>query len=494
MIPMRRYIIVEEHGNLPFPEGTACAEILKSGENSAVGAMQALWGVIVGAVYKACSSAFFIWKETPEWTLSSYQRTIFSIDASPALLGVGYIIGPKFSAFMLSGGALGWWVIIPLIRMFDTGGVPIYPATESIAQMSANDIWANYVRYIGAGAVALGGILSLVRIIPLIGKTLKHGFSEIFSKSSEQQVIPRTQKDIPLTYLLLGSIAVIFTIWIWPDMHLNFLTIVLMTILAFFFVAVTSITVGLIGSSSNPVSGMTITTLLITCLIFLALNWTERVYLIAAITMCCVVNIAICIAGTTSQDLKTGFLLGATPRLQQIGELIAVLFPALMIGSTVYLLNEAYTIGSNKMPAPQATLVALIAKGVLANQLPVTLVVIGAVIAGVMALLRVPVLPFAIGLYLPISLSTAVMVGGIAAFILHTLNPRETASEKGVLMASGFVGGDAVMGVVIAMLTVMGVLNTSDTTLLGNLPSFIIYLALAAFLVITCTKNHKEIG
>ena len=264
---------------------------------------------------------------------------------------------------------------------------------------------------------------------------------------AKKKEVERVDKDIPLSYLLLGSIAVILTLWLIPGFHLNIVTILLLVILGFFFVAVTSITVGLVGSSSSPVSGMTITTLLITCLVFVSLGWTDRIHLIAAITMGAVANVAISMAGTTSQDLKTGFLLGATPRSQQVAEIIGLILPAAAIGFTLYLLNDAYGFGSAKLPAPQATLMSLIAKGVIQKELPLILVLIGAVFGLMVHFMKVPVLPFAIGLYLPISLNTAIMVGGIVCYIVKKTTKSDKATERGVLVSSGLVAGDACMGV-----------------------------------------------
>lgn len=483
MIPMRRYIIVQEHGKLPFPEGTACAEILKSGESSRSKASMAFLGIIVGALHKLCSSAFYFFKEVPTWIIAPFQRTEFSMDCTPALLGVGYLIGPRICGLLLSGGALAWWVLIPLIRLFaaNTNAV-IYPGTVPIMHMSTDEIWSNYIRYIGAGTVAIGGILSLFKIAPLIKKTLHIGFNELFQGVNFKTPLVRTDRDISLRWLIIGSIAIILMLWLFPGLPMNFVTILLLIILGFFFVAVTSLTVGIVGSTSNPVSGMTITTLLIACLIFVALGWTERIYLIAALTMSIVVNVAIALAGTTSQDLKTGYLLGATPKLQQVGEIIGVILPALAIGGTLYLLDAAYGFGSPQMPAPQGTMIALIAKGVMSGDIPFTLVIIGALIGLILELLKLPILPFAIGFYLPLSLSTATMVGGVVALIVKKKERNPAASERGTLGASGFVAGDAVTGVIIALLTVVGIIPASAEGYLPDWASLAIYLMLAIVL------------
>ncbi|MCP5509527.1 MAG: oligopeptide transporter, OPT family [Chlamydiales bacterium] len=478
MIPMRRYIIVKEHGILPFPEGTACAEILKTGEKSLSGAIVAGWGLVIGAAYKLCSSCFYFWNEVVNFVIKPFQSTAFSMDCTPALLGVGYIIGQRISATLFAGGAIAWWVLIPLIKLFGTGTGVINPGTIPVSAMSAEMVWEDYIRYIGAGAVAYGGITSLCRIFPLIIKTVKVGFGELFKGVFTTSHLARTDRDIPMPFLIIGSSLVILFLWLFPGFPMNILTILLLVILGFFFVAVTSITVGLVGSTSNPTSGMIITILLITCIIFVSLGWTERIYLIAAITMGCVASVAVCLAGTTSQDLKTGYILGATPRSQQIAELLGLLLPAAAIGGTLYLLNKAYGLGSAQMPAPQASLMAMIAKGVITGQLPFTLVVAGLLLGFAAHMMHVSVLPFAIGLYLPLSLSTGIMAGGL----VHALIQRTSTPEKiqqGVLAASGLVAGDACMGVIIALLAVLGVIPASKTGMLNDFFSLGLYALLA---------------
>ena len=477
MIPMRRYIIVKEHGKLPFPEGTACAEILKSGERGGGRAVMALMGIGVGALYKVACNGLHLFRETFSWVLPWFEKTKVSIDATPALLGVGYIIGPRIAAVLFAGGAMGWWVLIPLIKMFDLSPDLIYPGTIPVSQMSADDIWSNYIRYMGAGAVATGGLLSLFHIAPIIWKTMHHGVRELFQRKSRGMV--RTDRDISLKWLILGSIAIILTLWLIPDFKMNFLTILLLLILGFFFVAVTSLTVGIVGSTSNPVSGMTITTLLITCLIFVALGWTERFYLLAALMMAIVVNVAICLAGTTSQDLKTGYIVGATPRSQQLAEIIGVLLPALAIGATIYLLNEAFGFGSKELPAPQGTMMALIAKGVMQGNIPFVLVFIGVVIGLILEVLKIPILPFAVGLYLPLSLSTPIMLGGLVSFIVKKYGKKDAVHQRGILAASGLVAGDACMGVILAFLTVSGITAATHTPLLPDFIGIGIFFLLA---------------
>ena len=490
MIPMRRYIIVREHGILPFPEGTACAEILKAGEKKAPNASFSFWGIFVGVVYKLANSALFLWNETVSFTLKKYQNTLITIDCTPALLGVGYIIGPRIAALIFAGSALGWWVLIPLIAKFGTGSAPIFPSDIPIASMSATDIWSYYVRYIGAGAVAIGGLLTLLKIVPVIRKTIVESFRELFHLlQNKPKKLARTDQDISLSYLLLGSIAIILALWLIPGFHLNLVTVTLLTILGFFFVAVTSITVGLVGSSSSPVSGMTLTTLLITCLIFLGLGWTQRAHLAAAITMGAVASIAISMAGTTSQDLKTGFLLGATPRAQQIAEIIGLILPSIAVGLTLYLLNDTYTLGSPKLPAPQATLMALIAQGIIEQQLPIVLVVIGLIFGLMVHLMQVPVLPFAIGLYLPLSLNSAIMVGGALHFIVRKLSKESQILQQGILLSSGLVAGDTCTGVLVALLTALHFIPASHPPWLNDWASLGLFTLLALWALLKTYKG-----
>lgn len=492
MIPMRRYIIVEEHKKLPFPEGTACAEILKAGERSHHTALMALWGVIAGALYKVFSNIIFLWKESFTWIFGFLKKAEFSIDATPALLGVGYIIGPRITGYMFAGGILAWWVIIPLIMEFGLSSTAIYPSDTAISQMSADDIWSNYVRYIGAGCLAVGGLFSLVKIAPLIYRTLHVSVRELFGAAKGREDLPRTEKDISMAWLLIGSLAVILFLWVFPTLPMNLLTIVLLVILGFFFVAVTSLTVGLVGSTSNPVSGMTITTLLITCIIFVLLGWTERVYLISAMTMGCVACCAITMAGTTAQDLKAGYILGATPRSQQIAEILGVIIPSLALGYTIYILNEAYGIGSKIMPAPQATLMSMLVKGVISGDLPYMLVGIGVVLGFVMMILRIPVLAFALGLYLPLSLSTATMVGGLVRAYLNKKSQDASVQEKGILLASGLIGGDAIMGIIIAIAALSGAVPIDKAGLLPDWISFFAFILLGVGLAAFALKKKPH--
>lgn len=483
MIPMRRHFIVHEHGKLPYPEGTACAKILQS-SSAGSKAFLALIGLVIGIIHKLLSGLFFILKEKISWTIPFLQKTEFSMNCIPSLIGVGFIVGPKVCTLLLVGGALSWWVLIPLITITGVG-------SSEIAAMSANDIWVNYVRYIGAGAMTFGGMMNLFRLAPIIGKTLKTSFTELFNPTSHH-LVPRTERDLPLKWLLIGSVLIIFILAVFPGLPITFLTIVLLVILGFFFVAVTSLTVGIVGTTSNPVSGMTITILFVTCIVFVLLGWTERFYLISAITMNLVANVAISLAGTTSQDLKTGFLVGATPKAQQIGEMIGIIIPSIVIGITIYLLNGAYQLGSEALPAPQATMKLLIAKGIMEKSMPVTLFLIGIVIGLALELLKISIMPVALGIYLPLSLTTSMAVGGAVAAWVRRRDNSETVQEQGILAASGLIAGDACTGVVIALFAVMGWISTSKPSIFQNMISLLVYIGIAILLAWITLRNIEK--
>lgn len=474
MIPMRRHFIVHEHGKLPYPEGTACSKILQSSSSSTPKAFLALIGLIIGVIHKLLSGLFFILKEKISWSIPFLQKTEFSMNCIPSLIGVGFIVGPRVCTLLLVGGALSWWVLIPLITITGAG-------SPEITSMSANDIWTNYVRYIGAGAMTLGGVINLLRLAPVIGKTLKTSFSELLNPTSHK-FVPRTERDLPLKWLLIGAVIIILVLAIFPGLPITFLTIVLLVILGFFFVAVTSLTVGIVGTTSNPVSGMTITILFVTCIIFVFLGWTERLYLISALTMNLVANVAISLAGTTSQDLKTGFLVGATPKVQQIGEMIGIIIPSIVIGITIYLLHGAYQLGSEALPAPQATMKLLIAKGIMEKSMPVTLFLIGIVIGLALEMMKISIMPVALGIYLPLSLTTSMAVGGAVSAWVNRRNSSEIVQEQGILAASGLIAGDACTGVIIALFAVMGWVSTSKPAIFQNMVSLLVFIGIAILL------------
>ncbi|PYT09928.1 MAG: oligopeptide transporter, OPT family [Acidobacteria bacterium] len=613
MIPLRRALIVAQHGVLKYPEGTACAEVLKAGaseESKAAASEPAkaearraaaaglregtsartiFTGFGIGLAYKTAMAALKLWKDTPEKIFGApYRAGSISAEISPELLGVGYIIGPRIASVMCAGGVLAYLLLIPLIKFFGEsipGVLP--PGTIPIRDMGPSQIRGAYVLYIGAGAVTAGGIVSLARSLPTIWHGLKEGLRDVGAGRREAVADPhRTEHDLSMKVVLIGSLVLLAAIVAAPQLHMNALGALLIILFGFLFVTVSSRLTGEIGSSSNPISGMTVATLLLTCLIFLAIGWTGRLYYVTALSVGAIVCIAASNGGTTSQDLKTGFLVGSTPRLQQISILIGALASALMLGPILLKLNDAATVyvpivqvapgglaapagsfigaerlagpqgeadknsyavwqksddaggpagkylveastgkavylvdpGINgayktrpdgttvtKFDAPKATLMSYIIKGILDRQLPWGLVLFGVMIAVVLEMSGIPSLAFAVGVYLPLSSSSPIFVGGLVRWLvdrrrrkelMHAdLREEEIAAEgdrsAGVLMASGYIAGGAIAGIVIAFMA--GVLGGLDKRLTDwsaqNNPFFqgptSDFLALLPFAVIT---------
>ncbi|MGI9181265.1 MAG: OPT family oligopeptide transporter [Longimicrobiaceae bacterium] len=461
MIPLRRFLVSREHGNLPFPEGTACAEVQVAGEAGGSKAKLVFLGLGIGALYQFLvhGSAVRLWQQDPEAHLfgateaPGLRKVVVSGDLTPELLGVGFIIGPKIAGVMLAGGLTAWFGLIPLIDLFGTGlAQPLFPETEMlIADMPAAAIWTRYVRYIGAGAVAAGGIITLLKALPLIWESLSVGLRQVGGTAGGGK---RTDEDLPLKGVLAAALVVAAILWLLPFIEVSLVGALLMVVFSFFFVTVSARIVGLIGSSSNPVSGTTIAALLATSLIFLAMHDTGATAHVAVLLVGAVVCISAAIAGDTSQDLKTGFLVGATPWRQQVGELIGIPFAAVAMAFVLKLLHTSYGIGSASLAAPQATLMATVIDGVLTQSLPWGLVFVDASIAVVVELLGVPSLPYAVGLYLPLSLTTPIMAGGIVRGLIERRWRGEALQEKreaGVLFASGLIAGAALLGVLIAV-------------------------------------------
>jgi putative OPT family oligopeptide transporter len=464
MIPLRRYLMVREHGKLPFPEGTACAEVLIAGEKGGSQAKLVGAGLLVGGAYQFLMKGLCLWKEEMVWSFKKFHNAAIGIDATPCLLGVGYIIGPRISAVMLAGGMLGWVVLVPLISFFGSGSPnPILPAADVIGSLDAGGIWKNYIRYIGAGAVALGGMVSLVKCLPVIFSSFGLVVKELSRGRKAQIETKRTDRDLPMSLVVFGAILVVIVMFgaleFW--MHkpgLNLAASAIIVIFGFFFVTVAARIVGIVGSSSCPVSGMTLATLLFATVILVWLGWTGTAGIVAALTVGTVVCIAICMSSDASQDLKTGFLLGGTPWKQQTAEFIGVLAPAVFVGLALLPLRDSIVSGDLK--APQANLVKMVVTGVMENSLPWTLVGLGALIAVVVELLGISSLPFAIGLYLPVSLSTPIIVGGLIYWIVSKLGGKDECKEReqrGILFSSGLVAGDALVGIVVAVLSAVAI-------------------------------------
>ena len=465
MVPLRRFLIVREHGYLPYPEGTACAEVLVASEVGGGKARNVFRGLAVGALMKFLVGWVHAFPDDIHVRIPFLRKGQLGMETSAALFGVGYILGPRIGAIMVGGGLLSWLVIIPLIDWWGTGRVdPLYPETvRTIAEMSPSQIWTRYVRYIGAGAVATGGLITLIRSIPTMIESFRVGARQVKARLADRDATPdiRTDRDLPFAVVGLGVLVVIGVMAFVPQVFDSLQSVpqravaaVLVAISAFFFVTVSSRIVGLVGVTSNPTSGMTIATLLATSGIFLLLGWTDDVGKAGALTIGCVVAIAASIAGDTSQDLKTGFLLGATPYRQQTGELVGVLTSAVFVCLAVILLDQTYGFGTEEIPAPQATLMMLVIEGVLQSSLPWGLVGIGVGIALVAELFRIPSLPFAVGVYLPVSTMVPVFFGGLLRWAAERRAGSEdeaaAARERGVLFGSGLVGGEGLLGVLIA--------------------------------------------
>ncbi|NLH72307.1 MAG: oligopeptide transporter, OPT family [Verrucomicrobia bacterium] len=584
MIPLRRALIVAQHGVLKYPEGTACAEVLKAGasaESKAKSSMASrreasvlgkisdgietnpatiFIGLGIGLVYKALMRLFMLWKEIPEKIFGApFKGASISAEISPELLGVGYIIGPRIASIMCAGGVLSYLVLIPAIKFFGdqvTGIVP--PGSRPISEMGPHDVRGAYVLYIGAGAVAAGGIVSVLRALPTIWHGLREGLRDFRGARGQRASMARTDRDLSTKFILIGILGLLAAITIARPLSMNLLGAILIVLFGFIFVTVSSRLTGEIGSSSNPISGMTVATLLLTCLIFLALDWTEARYYVTALSVGGIVCIASSNGGTTSQSIKTGFLVGATPRYQQIALLVGALASALILGPVLLRLNQTATVyvpvaslqnipetmridpgklakreklvgpqavtdrreyfvwhnmdetigppgrylvddtgrpvylvdpGINgtyrtrpdgtaveKFDAPKATLMSYIIKGILSRKLPWGLVLIGAMIAVVLEMSFLPSLAFATGVYLPLSSSTPIFVGGFVRWMVdkylrqkyagHNLTEEQLAAEgdksPGVLLASGYIAGGAIAGILIAFMLGLADPNATD--------------------------------
>ena len=453
MVPLRKALIVKEHGVLPYPEGTACADVLLAGEEGGSGAKTVFFGMGFAALVKYVVDGMKVIPGAVMVPVNSL-KTLFSVQVYPALMGVGYICGIRIASYMFAGAVLGWFVLIPAIVSF--GGESIlYPGTVPITTLynegGASAIWSSYIRYIGAGAVAAGGIISLVKTLPLLFSTFYEAVKA--ARSGKEKSQKRTERDLDIRFVIGGIILFALLIWLVPALPISFSGAWLVILFGFFFATVSSRMVGLVGSSNNPVSGMTIATLLLVTAWLKATNTIGMPGMIAAISIASVICIVAALAGDTSQDLKTGFLLGATPRRQQIGELIGVAVSAVTIGGVMMLLNQAWQFGSEALAAPQATLMKMITEGVMEGNLPWTLIFIGVFIGVAVEIMGVPVLTVAIGLYLPFELSASILVGGILRYVSSR---KKKDAEGGILFCSGLIAGEGLMGIVLALLAVFG--------------------------------------
>ena len=494
MVPLRQALIVEEHGTLPFPEGTACAEVLLAGEEGGSKAGSVFKGLGIAAVYKFVADGFGVFPSEIGYAFKGFAGSQIGIQVLPSLAGVGFICGPKISSYMLAGGTLSWFVLMPAIALFG-GDATIFPATDPISSMAPSDLWNNYIKYIGAGAVAAGGVISLIKTFPLIIRTFKQAMKSMSKKHANTNVL-RTQEDLPMPLLLAMILVIVVLIWLVPTFPVNPIGALIIVIFGFFFASVSSRMVGLIGSSNNPVSGMAIATLIIATLLLKLTGSDGTTGMVGAIALGGIICIVAAIAGDTSQDLKTGFIVGATPKKQQIGEMLGVVVSAAAIGFVLYLLNEAWGYGTDKIPAAQATMMKLLVEGIMDANLPWALILIGVCVAIVAEILQVPVMPFAVGMYLPFSLSAGIMAGGAVRFIVEKIKgsdeEKKERTDRGVLFTSGLIAGEGIMGIVLAILAVAGV--DSVIKLKASLPQFaslIIFILLLFYLYRTCMKKEK---
>lgn len=506
MVPLRKALIVKEHGTLPYPEGTACAEVLLAGEKGGANASVVFLGMGIAALFKFIVDGLKVVSSAVTVTVQKIHGEI-SAQVYPALVSVGYICGFKIASYMFAGGILGWLVLIPMIYLFGAD-TTLFPASVSVhelwEQAGASGIWSSYIRYIGAGAVATGGIVSLIKSLPLIVRTFADAMKGLKGSGKQANEL-RTEKDLKMSVVLIMLAILIVAIAVTPIIPIDVIGAIVIVIFGFFFATVSSRMVGLVGSSNNPVSGMAIATLLATTVLLKATGHTGMSGMTAAIAIGSVICIVAAMAGDMSQDLKTGYILGATPVKQQYGEMIGTVVSAVTIGFVLYLLNAAWGFGTPELSAPQATLMKMIVEGVMGGNLPWTLVFIGVFIALVVELLGIPVLPFAIGLYLPIELSSCIMIGGILRWALEKKKyksgeQKESAISNGVLCCSGMIAGEGLIGILLAVFAVVKVngrslaeyIDLSGSVNLGQIGALVV-LALVILTILKFTIWNKKV-
>lgn len=485
MVPLRNALIVKEHNVLPYPEGTACAEVLLAGEEGGSSAKTVFGGMGLAALFKIIVDGF---KVVPGVITAPFKalKTELSAEVYPALLGVGYICGAKISSYMFAGGLLGWFVLIPAIAVFGENTI-LYPGSIPIGEMyaegGANAIWSSYIRYIGAGAVACGGIISLIKSLPLIIKTFSQAVKGL--KKTKSVSTLRTEQDLDIRVVIGAIVVITLFMFLIPAVPVSLIGALMIALFGFFFATVSSRMVGLVGSSNNPVSGMAIATLLITTLILKATGNSDITGMISAISIGSVICIIAAMAGDTSQDLKTGFILGATPKKQQIGEIIGSVVSAFAIGGVLLLLDNAWGFGTPELSAPQATLMKMIVEGVMNGNLPWSLVFIGVFAGLVIEALGIPVLPVAIGLYLPLELSSTIMAGGIIRYFIdkkYGNDEKKKDSNSGVLFCSGMIAGEGLVGILLAVFAVFNIdkyidfSEQFDSGVIGGIVLFVVMI------------------
>ncbi|MGN0165765.1 MAG: OPT family oligopeptide transporter [Lachnospiraceae bacterium] len=495
MVPLRNALIVKEHGVLPYPEGTACAEVLLAGEEGGANASTVFAGMGFGAAFKFIIDGIKAVPGEIGFAVKGFAGEI-GTQIYPAVMSVGYICGPRISSYMFAGGIVSWLVFIPLIVLFGEN-IVLYPGTAPIGELyaagGAGAIWSSYIRYIGAGALAAGGIISLCKSLPLIIRTFRDALRSMKAGGAKDN--SRTSRDLSMKIILVAILVLTLCVWLIPTIPVSLVGAIIVVIFGFFFATVSSRMVGLVGSSNNPVSGMAIATLLIATLILKITGDTGAHGMQGAIAIGSIICIVAAIAGDTSQDLKTGYLLGSTPKKQQIGELIGVTASAFAIGGVLYLLDTAWGFGSEELAAPQATLMKMIIEGVMENNLPWALVFTGVFLAIAVEVVGIPVLPFAIGVYLPVHLNACIMVGGIVRLVFDKMKRKEEEKEAiisdGILYCSGMIAGEGLVGILLAILAVFGVDKVLDISgMLGfnDIVSKILSLVVFALVILSLLK------
>ena len=450
MVPLRNALIVKEHMTLPYPEGTACAKVLVAGKEKKSEASWVFIGLVIAGIYKFIVDGVRLFGSQIHYEFKKLKGAGIGVDVLPALISVGYICGFRIASFMLAGGIISWLALMPVISMFGND-IVLFPGDVLIGSMTSNQLWSNYIRYIGAGAVAAAGIISLVKSLPM----LCNAFVSSFSKENRkfQAEGGRSERNIPMKWIIILVAVISLFICLTPNIPVNFLGTILIIIFGFFFATVSSRMVGLVGSSNNPVSGMTIATLIISAVAMKMSGMGSAAAMTGTIAVGSIICIISAIAGDTSQDLKTGYILGATPMKQQIGEIIGVIAASLSISGVLYLLNNAWGYGSKELSAPQATLMKLVVEGVMEGNLPWNLILVGVAIAVAVELMGIESLPFAVGMYLPIHLSMGIMIGGIIRRIVEKV--RKSGVERGILFTSGMIAGEGLVGILLAFMEVL---------------------------------------
>lgn len=503
--PLRRYLIVEEHGNLIYPEGMAAAEVLVTASQGGNSFKTVLIGIGLGGLYNLLSDGFKLWGGQTTYTFKGYQGTMIGMDTLAPVLGVGFIVGVRVGLLMLGGSIIAWFVLIPLIKFFGTGlSTAIFPSTKLISQMSAMEVWSNYIKYIGAGAVAMGGFISLAKSLPTIITSFKQAMTGLVKEGKQAGSTKRTDKETPIVWLIGAALIGFFATWLLPMFKAGIIGGILAVVFAFFFSVVSARMVGIIGESNNPVSGMAIASLLFIAIIYKVTGLSGQVGIEKSLIVTSIVAAAVGVAGAASQGLKTTFIIGGTPKENHIWMWVAVIFSGIVVAFVIFMLNKAYGLGSVDAPAPQATLMKMLADGIITGQLPWVLVFIGVFISIFCEMVGIPILPVALGVYLPITLNATILVGGVIRVLVEKRFKKEEdkeaqgeAVEKGVLTASGLVAGGAIMGIIVAMFTTLGInigfgVNIAPNITQSNWLPLVMFLILSFWFYNSSVKGGKD--